>query len=259
MIPKVIHYCWFGGKRKQKLIRDCIKSWKLYLPDYEIIEWNEKNSDLTHQFVNEAYRLKKWAFVADYIRLKVLYEYGGIYLDTDMLVLKTLNNLLEDKCFFGAEDKDFISCGIIGAEKKNNIIFDFLIQYDSIKILNNQKWDLIAMPILITKQIRQYFNFNKSFEKRIDFGEVVIYEIECFYPLPNKFKDDRLNYLSYLTPKTIAVHLWSASWVDHDEYYFIRNRLYFKAIYQIFKKIFVKNKFNLSYIKKILKELYNVI
>ena len=72
MIPKVIHYCWFGNKKKSKLIRDCILSWKYYLPDYEIIEWNERNSDLSIPFVKEAYKLKKWAFVADYIRLKVV-------------------------------------------------------------------------------------------------------------------------------------------------------------------------------------------
>ena len=92
MIPKVVQYCWFGGKKKTKLIKDCIKSWKRYLPDYKIIEWNEKNSDLAHPFVIEAYKLKKWAFVSDYIRLKVLYDFGGIYLDTDMMVLKSFES-----------------------------------------------------------------------------------------------------------------------------------------------------------------------
>ena len=99
MLPKVIHYCWFGGAKKPKLVRDCIKSWRNHLTDYEIIEWNESNCDLSHPFLNKCFELKKWAFVSDYIRLKVLYENGGIYLDTDMIVIKTFDNLLLKKLF----------------------------------------------------------------------------------------------------------------------------------------------------------------
>lgn len=254
MIPKVIHYCWFGGKRKPKLVQDCIKSWRKYLPDYQIIEWNENNSDLSHPFVKEAYHLKKWAFVADYVRLNVLYENGGIYLDTDMMVLKSFNNLLDNKCFFGAEDKNYISCGIIGTLKNNEMFLGFLVLYNSIYLDN--KWDLIAMPILITKQIRKQFNFRNDFEGRIEFEEVVIYEIDSFYPLPNKMKADRINYFNYVTENTFAIHLWSASWVDNDEFYYISNKFFFKAICQIFKTIFIKNEFNFSYLKKIIKEFY---
>ena len=86
MIPKIIHYCWFGGSTKPKLVKDCILSWKIFFPNYEIIEWNEKNSDLNEPFVKAAYNLKKWAFVSDYVRLTKVYEYGGLYLDTDMLI-----------------------------------------------------------------------------------------------------------------------------------------------------------------------------
>lgn len=121
-IPKLIHYCWFGNKKKPQLVEDCISSWKKYLPDYEIIEWNEKNTDLKHTFLKKTYKLKKWAFVADFVRLKVLYEFGGIYLDTDMLMLKSLDSFLDDKCFFGAENETFISAGIIGVIKTPSII-----------------------------------------------------------------------------------------------------------------------------------------
>ena len=91
MINKVIHYCWFGGNPKSDLINRCIESWKKYCPDYEIIEWNEKNFDIdSNKFVKEAYEARKWAYVSDYIRAYAIYNYGGIYLDTDVLVVESI-------------------------------------------------------------------------------------------------------------------------------------------------------------------------
>ena len=97
-IPKVIHYCWFGGHEKPKLINKCLETWKRYLKDYEIMEWNEENFNIDIcSFTKEAYEDKKWAFVSDYCRLWVLYNYGGIYLDTDIEILKPLDDLLDNK------------------------------------------------------------------------------------------------------------------------------------------------------------------
>ena len=97
MIPKVIHYCWFGGNPKPKLAEKCIKSWKKYCPDYEIIEWNEDNFDISAAplYVRQAYEAKKWAFVTDYVRLEVVYNHGGVYLDTDVELLKSLDSLFQ--------------------------------------------------------------------------------------------------------------------------------------------------------------------
>ena len=97
MIPKVIHYCWFGGGKKPKLAKKCISSWKTYCPGYKLIEWNESNYDLSSapQFVREAAEAKKWAFVSDYVRLQVVYQYGGIYLDTDVELLRNIDFLLD--------------------------------------------------------------------------------------------------------------------------------------------------------------------
>lgn len=105
MIPKKIHYCWYGGKRKSKLILKCIDSWKRFFPDYEIIEWNESNTDLhENAYLEQAYNEKKWAFVSDYVRMKVLYEYGGIYFDTDVQVLKVFpKEILSLPAFTGFE------------------------------------------------------------------------------------------------------------------------------------------------------------
>lgn len=105
MIPKKIHYCWFGGAPKTKLGMKCIKSWKKHCPDYEIIEWNEDNFDFSEAplYVRQAYEAKKWAFVTDYVRLKVVYDNGGIYMDTDVKLKKILDPLLTNSAYFGFE------------------------------------------------------------------------------------------------------------------------------------------------------------
>ena len=102
-IPKIIHYCWFGGKPKPELAQKCIKSWKKFCPDYEIMEWNESNFDVTTAplYVQQAYCLKRWAFVSDYVRLKALVEMGGVYMDTDVEVIKPLDPYLHHEAFAG--------------------------------------------------------------------------------------------------------------------------------------------------------------
>ena len=119
MIPKTLHYCWFGNGKKSELVQNCIQSWKKAMPDYTIIEWNESNSDITaNKYISEAYSANKWAFVSDYIRLRVLFEYGGIYLDTDVETLKSFDAFLNNEAFTGFESNDSIITAVIGAEKK---------------------------------------------------------------------------------------------------------------------------------------------
>ena len=133
MIPKIIHYCWFGNQNKPENVITTIKSWKRILFDYEIIEWNETNCNINNSpnFVVEAYKRGKWAFVSDYFRLKALYEYGGIYLDTDVEVLKTFNNLLINDFFIGFEDSEHLCTATIGCSKGNSIILNFMKKYDN--------------------------------------------------------------------------------------------------------------------------------
>ena len=117
-MKKYIHYCWFGGKPLSKLTKKCIKSWKKYLPDYEIIEWNESNVDLEEcPFIKEAYENKKWAFVADYARTKAIYEMGGIYFDTDMIITKDISFLLDKETFLGVEDSMMVNAAVWGTSK----------------------------------------------------------------------------------------------------------------------------------------------
>lgn len=131
MIPKIIHYVWVGGNPKPKNIQKCMKTWKKHLSDYKIIEWNESNFDIhENKYVEQAYKAKKWAFVSDYIRAKAIYEHGGIYLDTDVLVLDDLHELLNDRAFVGFENKENPFTAVFGAEPNHPLIKDMLDYYD---------------------------------------------------------------------------------------------------------------------------------
>lgn len=131
MIPKIIHYVWVGGNPKPKNIQRCMKTWTRHLQDYQIIEWNEQNFDIhENKYVEQAYQAKKWAFVSDYIRAKAVYEMGGIYMDTDVLVLDNLHDLLGNRAFVGFENKENPFTAVFGAEKGHPLIKDMLSYYD---------------------------------------------------------------------------------------------------------------------------------
>ncbi|RED19582.1 glycosyl transferase-like sugar-binding protein [Flavobacterium cutihirudinis] len=248
MIPKTIHYCWFGKKRKSKLINDCIKSWKIHCPDFKIIEWNEKNTDLSLPFLQKAYKDKKWAFVADYVRFKALSDHGGIYLDTDMLVLKPLQEFLNDDCFFGAEETEIISCGIIGTNKENQFIKDLLAEYKMFDTTMKIDWKEIIVTKIVTKAFKLKFDFKQSIDIK-KYNDITIYPPNFFYPLPFN-SDDVLNYEKYIKRDSYTIHLWAGSWIVHNEFNFIRNREYFKAIKIIINNLFSR-KVNYKYIRKI--------
>ncbi len=250
VIPKIIHFCWFGGKRKPKLVRDCIKSWKKYLPDYEIIEWSEKNADLSHPFVKHAYKLKKWAFVSDYIRFNALYEKGGIYLDTDMMLLKSLNSFLDNDCFFGAEDQDIVSCGVIGTVRQNKFIKECIEYYDFIDLEKKIDWHEIVITSMVTKLFIKKYGFEENFNKKVKYNNITIYPINIFFPFPYNKKDDIINYKRYIKPDSYAVHLWVGSWIVYNEFKFLRNKEYLKGFKIIFNKMTINN-LNIKYLRKI--------
>ena len=160
MIPKIIHYCWFGGKEKPDIVKNCIKSWKKYMPDYEFKEWNENNYDINKfEYSKEAYNNQVWGFVADPIRLDVLYEYGGIYLDTDVEVYKSFNDLLDNKFFIGAEQPHYFGNATIGSEKGNELLKEILEQYDKEKfIVKTNWWEYRTGPMIITDILSKYVN-----------------------------------------------------------------------------------------------------
>lgn len=252
MIPKIIHYCWFGNNKKSTLILECIDSWKKFLPDYEIKEWNESNTDLKNSFVNVAYKLKKWAFVSDYVRLVKVYEYGGIYLDTDMLIIKNLDFFLKDKCFFGAENSNFFNCAIFGANSKNEFLKKCIDYYDNLLILDDFNFNTVIIPDVITKIFISEHNFNHNFVNIVELNEIVIYPQDYFYPLPFNKIDYQKKFKKYLTENSYAVHLWSASWLEYTEFELIQRRQYFKAFKLTFLNVFFQNRLSILYLKSLI-------
>ena len=211
MIEKKIHYCWFGGKELPKHVKKCIDSWKYNCFDYEIIKWDENNFDINcHEFVKEAYKNKAWAFVSDYARLKIIYENGGIYLDTDVEVLKSFDSLLNNDCYFGQQqDGNYIATGLgFGAIKGIKIIKEMMDIYDNI-VFNNEKRGEFACPKLNTPIIKKYGEYSKNDISEIC-GNIKIYPPKFFDPLaPGKTKN-------LLCDETYSIHHYNASWTEYN-------------------------------------------
>lgn len=141
MIPKIIHYVWFGKGEKSEKIKACIDSWKKYMPDWEIKEWNEDNFDINYnKFTKDSYNAKKYAFTSDVVRLYALYNEGGIYMDTDVEVYKPLDEFLNEEGFTGFEDINYPVCATMGAEKGNPVIKLMLDYYDCINFIQYDDW-----------------------------------------------------------------------------------------------------------------------
>lgn len=209
MIPKTIHYCWFGEKKLPKLAEKCIKSWKKYCPDYEIKLWNESNFDLNmNQYVREAYEAKKWAFITDYARLYIVYHYGGIYLDTDVELIKTLDDLLENEAFFGIEatPNKCIATGIgFGAEKENPMVKEILDQYSDLKFkLGDGQYDMTPCPDRNTLVFKKYGYDSQDRCQVINGAQILSSEYLC----PKDFKTGKL----HITDQTVSIHHYDGSW-----------------------------------------------
>lgn len=243
--PKIIHYCWFGDKEYSNIQNICFESWKKHLLDYEFVLWNETNSDMNHPFVKFAYEKKKFAFVADYVRLKAVYDYGGIYLDTDMFLMKNFDALLDDVFFIGAQDNELVSAGIFGGIEKSEYIKICLKYYEE---ENPMDWQLkLAIPRILTRGFETFTEtFKTDFSMIVRSKELVVYPPEYFYPLSfdiNKpFQND---FEKLATDKTIAIHLWEGSWIEFDVFQLIRRRSYFEAL----KNLNFKS-FNIKILKK---------
>ena len=167
MIPKIIHYCWFGRNPLPELAQKCIASWKKYCPDYQIIEWNEDNFDINcNAYVKEAYEAKKWAFVSDVARLYALVEMGGIYMDTDVEVLKPLDSLLKYEAVSGFESETAIPTGLMAACKGQKLFVELLHEYDTIHFKRSDgSLDLTTNVTRITNTCLKYgFKANNSLQ-----------------------------------------------------------------------------------------------
>ena len=224
MIPKIIHYCWFGRGEKLNLVKKCIESWKKHCPDYQIIEWNEDNYDLASAplFVRQAIEAKKWAFASDYIRYYVVYEHGGCYFDTDVEIIKSLDSFLLDSAFFGLEkvERYKIASGLgFGAEKGNNLLRELMELYEGIPFVDEN-----GMEDRTPCSNREYPIFKKhglrtdGTEQRLD-DQTHIYPIDYFSPLD--YRTCRLK----RTKNTVAIHWYMLSWLSKEKRFLRRVRL----------------------------------
>ena len=157
MIPKIIHYCWFGGNPLPEDAQKCIASWKKYCPDYEIREWNEENFDIqSNDYVKEAYEAKKFAFVTDYVRLYALIAYGGIYMDTDVEVVKSLDAFLKHKAFSGFESSNSIPTRLMASEKDYPLFKTLMDDYENRHFLKEDgSFDMTTNTVTITNLCKQ--------------------------------------------------------------------------------------------------------
>lgn len=210
---KIIHYCWFGGKSLPRLAKKCMKSWKKYLPDYEIKEWNENNVDLQAcPFVKEAYENKKWAFVSDYARTKALYEMGGIYFDTDMMITKPINFLLDKETFLGVEDSMLVNAAVWGTKNPKSYFAKKMLDfYENLEHFDFQNIYTMSIPRIITKILNE-FNFDPTIERiQVLHDDIYIYPRQYFYPLSYDFNNNKF------TEDTCMIHYFKATWIPKEE------------------------------------------
>jgi mannosyltransferase OCH1-like enzyme len=201
MIPKIIHYCWFGKKIPESALQ-IIESWKKQLPDYEFYFWgNEHLGEYDINFVNQAQRKKHYAFVADYFRLRKVYEHGGFYLDTDMLLVRPLDSLLLSDFVICSEVADRPNWAFFGSEKNNDYLRECFEKY------HTMEYDQFKPPVIpyFLKEITLNY-INQEPQSRLNLDP------EYFYPMP--VEKSNQNYTNFITPKTIGVHLWDFSWLE---------------------------------------------
>ena len=197
MIPRTIHYCWFGRGKKSELSMKCIHSWEKFCPDYEIVEWNEDNFDVElNAYTKMCYEEKKFAFLSDYARLKILQKYGGFYFDTDVEIVRPIDELRTHPAFIGFETNEYVNTGEgFGAEPHNRAVTALLSEYN---ILLDGLHGTRGCPILNTQALLKLgLVQNGSFQNLED---IVVYPPQYFNPY-----DDSLGKLR-VAPETYSIH-----------------------------------------------------
>ncbi len=212
MIPKVIHYCWFGGKTLPKSARRCIASWRKFLPDYEIKEWNEGNFDVNMiPYTAEAYEAKKYAFVSDFARFWILHEHGGVYFDTDVEIIAPMDDILAKGAYMGIEAKTrpdqaeyFVASGLGCACEKNNVLWGKIVrhysQFEHFEQLAQGTVCVIVSSILKEEGV-------VLCNELITAKDVTIYPADYFCP------QAMMGAPIHLTENTRSIHHYDATWL----------------------------------------------
>ena len=246
MIPKKIHYCWFGGNPLPELAQKCIASWRKFCPYYEIIEWNETNFDINCcDYAREAYDAKKWAFVSDYARFKILYEHGGLYFDTDVELIKSIDDIVAKGNFMGRESERDLSVapGLgLGTVPYLNVYKVLLELYQAVHFINADGSQNLTTIVDYTTE-----TFVKAGLKKTNtvqyINEVYIYPKDYFCPI-----DHDTNELS-ITDNTRSIHHYTASWCDESQRYALKlkrkyGRIFPRRIADILATAVAKTKYD---------------
>lgn len=226
MIPHTIHYCWFGGKPMPPLAKKCIESWKKYCPDYQIVEWNEEKFDFeSNPYAKAAYEAKKWAFVSDYARFKILSEHGGIYFDTDVELVAPIDEIVNDGPFMGMENGSDVNPGVgLGATPHMSIYEEILESYERATFLCKDGTADLTTVVKRTTQILNEHGFQPNGGIQEVCG-VKIYPQEYFSPI--EMASGKLK----LTENTVSIHHFMASWCDKRSVF--RGKVY-RLLYRCF-------------------------
>jgi mannosyltransferase OCH1-like enzyme len=240
-IPRIIHYCWFGGKPLPSLVEKCLESWKKYLPDFIILRWDEDSFDINaHSFTKEAYENKSWAFITDYVRLYVLHQFGGVYLDSDVEIIKPIDKFLIHSAFTSFESPFHVPTGLM-ASINNHLWIKTLLNYYNNKhfILRDGKLDIKPNTHIITEISTEIFDLQINNSYQILSSDVHIYPSEYFSP--KSYVTGEIN----LTENTYCIHHFSGSWKPkHQKYekYFwtligLKNLMVIDRFKNLFRKI----------------------
>ena len=239
MIPKVIHYCWFGGNPLPEDVKKNIASWKKYCPDYEIQEWNESNFDVNENtYCHEAYEAKKWAFISDYARLKILYDHGGIYMDTDVEVCRPLDDLLKYNAFSGFESGNRIQTGTFGSAKGARWIGDLLSYYaDKHFKKADGSLDQTTNVVTITRMTKEKYDI------RLDDSFQVFGDNNALFPFEYLCAKDLMDGKIKKTQNTYTIHHFAGSWLSPAKRFrhqvkLVMVKVLGKDIVSLIKKVF---------------------
>lgn len=222
MIPKKIHYCWFGGNPLPEMALKCIESWKTFLPDYEIIEWNESNYDVyKNSYIREAYENKKYAFVSDFARFDILYEYGGVYFDTDVEVINSIEDIISIGNYVGLESAGNINAGLGLGSEANNVIYKEVIdsyQNDTF-VKRDGSLDLTTIVERFSEIMKKHGLNNKNEKQVIE--NIHVYPVDYFCPI------DPATGEYTKTENTRTIHHYSATWTIplRKKYMILRGKL----------------------------------
>lgn len=210
-IPKIIHYCWFGKNEMPKKFKDNILSWEKNCPDYEIKRWDESNYDISkNKYMMQAYERKKWGFVPDYARLDIINTHGGIYLDTDVEVLKSYDDLLSYDFFCGFENTQYIALGLgFGGVANNNLLGEMMMRYDEIEFINEDGGlNLTASPVY-QSEIMEKNGFIRNGKTQVK-DNMIVLAPEYLAPI---------NPMGVGTPtiNSYSIHQYAATWFDDKQ------------------------------------------